>query len=51
MIKAWYALLIGAVAVERLIELVLANRNRAWSRARVGVEFGARHYPAMVIRR
>jgi methyltransferase len=45
---AWYVLLIGAVAVERLAELVLTKRNRAWSRARGGVEFGARHYPAMV---
>ena len=45
----WYVLLIGAVAVERLAEVVVANRNRAWSRPRGGVEFGARHYPAMVI--
>jgi methyltransferase len=45
----WYVLLIGAVATERLAELVLANRNRAWSRTQGGVEFGARHYPAMVI--
>jgi methyltransferase len=44
----WYVLLIGAVAVERLVELVMANRNRAWSQAHGGVEFGARHYPAMV---
>jgi methyltransferase len=48
LIMTWYGLLIGAVAVERLIELVLANRHRAWSRARGGVEFGARHYPALV---
>jgi methyltransferase len=45
----WYVLLIVAVAVERLAELVVSQRNRAWSRARGGVEFGARHYPAMVI--
>lgn len=45
----WYLLLIVAVAVERLAELVVSQRNRAWSRARGGVEFGARHYPAMVI--
>jgi methyltransferase len=44
-----YVLLIVAVAVERLAELVVSQRNRAWSRARGGVEFGARHYPAMVI--
>ena len=46
---AWYALLIGAVALERLAQLVLSQRNQAWSRAHGGVEFGARHYPAMVI--
>jgi methyltransferase len=45
----WYVLLIGAVAVERLAEVVVANRNRAWSRLHGGVEFGARHYPVMVI--
>ncbi|HET7665095.1 MAG TPA: isoprenylcysteine carboxyl methyltransferase family protein [Mycobacterium sp.] len=44
----WYALLIAAVAVERVVELVVSQRNLAWSRARGGVEFGARHYPAMV---
>jgi methyltransferase len=45
---AWYALLIAAVAVERIAELVVSQRNLAWSRERGGVEFGARHYPAMV---
>jgi methyltransferase len=44
-----YVLLIAAVSVERLAELVVSQRNRAWSRARGGVEFGARHYPAMVL--
>ena len=44
----WYVLLIGVVAAERLAELVVAERNRAWSQARGGTEFGARHYPAMV---
>lgn len=44
----WYLLLIGAVAVERLVEMVVAERNRAWSRAKGGVEFGSGHYPVMV---
>jgi methyltransferase len=44
----WYALLIAAVAVERLAEVVASQRNLSWSRARGGVEFGAGHYPAMV---
>ena len=41
----WYALLIAAVAVERIAELVVSQRNLAWSRARGGVEFGARPLP------
>ncbi|OSC43232.1 isoprenylcysteine carboxyl methyltransferase family protein [Mycobacterium decipiens] len=45
---SWYILLIVAVAVERVVELVVSNRNLAWSRARGGIEFGARHYPTMV---
>lgn len=45
----WYVLLVAAVAAERLAELVVARRNLAWSRARGGVEFGAGHYPAMVL--
>ena len=44
----WYALLIGAVAIERLVETLVAERNRAVSKTRGGVEFGAGHYPAMV---
>jgi methyltransferase len=45
---AWYLLLIGAVAVERVAEVVVAERNRSASRERGGVEFGAGHYPVMV---
>ena len=44
----WYLILLFAVGVERLAELVLAQRNLAWSRARGGVEIGAGHYPVMV---
>ena len=45
----WYVLLIGMVALERLAEFIVAERNRGWSRAHGSVEFGARHYPAMVM--
>jgi methyltransferase len=45
----WYLLLIGAIAVERLAEIVVAQRNRGMSKQRGGVEFGARHYPVMVV--
>jgi methyltransferase len=45
----WYVLLVAAVAIERLVELVVSKRNWAWSRERGGTEFGAGHYPAMVV--
>jgi methyltransferase len=44
----WYVLLIGAVVAERLAELLETKRNRSWSLAHGGLEFGVRHYPAMV---
>ncbi len=46
---AAYVLLVGAIALERLAELIVARLNQMWSRARGGAEFGARHYPAMVV--
>jgi methyltransferase len=45
----WYTLLIAAIAAERVAELVVSQRNLAWSRARGGIESGARHYPLMVV--
>jgi len=44
-----YTALIALVALERLAELVVSNRNLRWSRQRGGVEAGAGHYPAMVL--
>jgi methyltransferase len=44
----FYYLLLGAVCLERVAELVLAQRNAAWSAERGGVETGRGHYPAMV---
>lgn len=43
-----YALLILLVGAERLAELAVARRNRRWSLARGGVEWGRGHYPWMV---
>ena len=43
-----YVLLILAVAVERLVELVVSKRNMAWARSRGGREYGFGHYPFMV---
>jgi methyltransferase len=47
--EAWYSVLVGLVAVERLAELVVAKRNLAWSRSRGGRETGFGHYPFMVV--
>ncbi|MFD4789413.1 isoprenylcysteine carboxyl methyltransferase family protein [Streptomyces sp. NPDC058459] len=44
----WYALLVAAVAAERVAELVVARRNERWSRARRAIVAGDGHYPAMV---
>lgn len=43
-----YPLLIGAVAIERLVELAVARRNARWAFGHGGVERGRRHYPAVV---
>jgi methyltransferase len=45
----WYVLLIVVVALERLVELVVSKRNWSWSQTHGGTEFGARHYPVMVV--
>ena len=44
-----YDLLILAVAVERLAELAVSQRNLSWAKARGGREYGFGHYPAMVL--
>lgn len=44
----WYAVLVLAVAAERVAELVVARRTLRWSLARGAVERGRGHYPAMV---
>jgi len=44
-----YTVLVALVALERLAELVVSQRNLRWSRQRGGVEAGAGHYPAMVV--
>ncbi len=44
-----FTLLVAAVALERVAELVVSQRNAAWSLARGGVESGRGHYPFMVV--
>ena len=43
-----FTILIGIVAAERVIELVVSNKNLRWSFAQGGVEFGRSHYKYMV---
>ena len=45
----WFLVVLGLVAVERLAELVVSRRNTAQSLARGGQEYGADHYPVMVV--
>ena len=47
--ERWFVLLVVLVVVERLVELVVSERNRRWSLAAGGVESGAGHYPVMVM--
>lgn len=46
---AWYVALLAAVGVERLAELVVARRNKAWALARGGIVVGQGHYLVMVV--
>lgn len=46
---SWYVGLVVLVGLERLAELVVSKRNAAWSLARGGREYGAGHYPPMVV--
>jgi methyltransferase len=46
--RALFLLLVAAVAVERLVELVISRRHERALRARGAVEAGAGHYPLMV---
>jgi len=46
---ALFTVLIGATAVERLVEVRVSLRNAAWAFARGGVEHGHGHYPFMVL--
>ncbi|HYO39711.1 MAG TPA: isoprenylcysteine carboxyl methyltransferase family protein [Nocardioidaceae bacterium] len=45
----FFTVLVVLVGLERLAELVVSNRNAAWSLARGGRETGRGHYPVMVV--
>lgn len=45
----YFLTLILAIAAERVAELVVSKRNLQWSKDHGGKEFGAGHYPVMVV--
>ncbi len=49
MTPAVYSVIVGIVVLERLFELVLARRNVHHQLDRGGIEYGAGHYPVMVL--
>jgi methyltransferase len=44
-----FTALVLAVALERVAELVISQRNASWAFSRGGVESGRGHYPVMVV--
>ncbi|MBA3233112.1 MAG: isoprenylcysteine carboxyl methyltransferase family protein [Propionibacteriales bacterium] len=45
----WYAVLLFAVSLERVLELVVSRKHERAMLARGGEEYGASHYPVMVM--
>lgn len=45
----FFLILLGTVLVQRLFELRMARRNTLWMKERGGKEFGAGHYPLLVL--
>ncbi|MFP5347655.1 MAG: isoprenylcysteine carboxyl methyltransferase family protein [Actinomycetes bacterium] len=48
-VASWYLALVAAVALERVVELVVSKRHVESALLGGGVEHGRRHYPAMVL--
>lgn len=46
---AAFTIVVALVGLERIAELVVSNRNAAWSLERGGRETGQGHYPVMVV--
>ena len=44
-----YLVLVGLVAAERVVELVVSQRNARWAFTNGGIEYGRSHYPWMVV--
>lgn len=46
---AWFTAFVVLIGLERLAELVVSTRHAAWAFSRGGREYGAGHYPVMVV--
>lgn len=46
--QLFFGLLIGTVVIERVVELVVSQRNANWALSQGGIETGRGHYPPMV---
>lgn len=44
-----FVIVLSVVIVQRLVELIIANRNEKWIRSQGAFEVGADHYPVMVL--
>lgn len=43
-----FFIFVGLIVFQRITELVIARKNEAWMKRQGAIEFGQRHYPAMV---
>jgi methyltransferase len=49
MVNVWIYVMAIVLIIQRLLELSIAKRNRAWALAAGAQEFGERHYPLFFI--
>lgn len=49
MMDQFFLILTSIVCVQRITELLIAKRHTEWMKARGGKEFGAEHYPLIVL--
>ncbi|MED1562273.1 isoprenylcysteine carboxyl methyltransferase [Alkalihalobacillus alcalophilus ATCC 27647 = CGMCC 1.3604] len=45
----WIYIFLGSVMLQRVLELIIANRNKRWIEDQGGFEVGKEHYPFLVL--
>ena len=45
----WFTVIITFVIIQRIVELVIAERNTKYAKSLGGYEIGKKHYPLMVL--